>query len=147
MANEEELDRISNQMDVAQARGEAIRSQLQTLQNTLIEIGGAIEGLENLRKAKGDTLVPLGAGVFVSCPKPDPERVVMAVGAGVLVQKKPDEAAKLLADRQKRVSDAMGVAQADLEEVARSMDLLSQQANQLASTGGRDVRAPQEQAD
>ena len=125
MANDSELDRIASSLQVQQAKGEAIRNQIQQMEATILEISAAVDTIQNLKKAKADALVPVGAGVFISCPKPDPDRVVLNIGANVMVSKKPEEAVKLLEERQKKISDAIGSAQVDMGEVIRAIDELS----------------------
>ena len=144
MANDSELDRIASSLQVQQAKGEAIRNQIQQMEATILEISAAVDAIQNLKKAKADALVPVGAGVFISCPKPDPDRVVLNIGANVMVSKKPEEAVKLLEERQKKISDAIGSAQEDMGEVIRAIDELSQRASSIAAAEGKNVRPAKE---
>jgi len=146
MTKEEELGRLEGELQMQQARGEAIRQQIQNMQSSSLEVATAIEALQNIRKAKGDTLVPIGAGVYFSCPKPDFERVVMNIGAGVMVQKKPDEAQGLLVDRQKKLTDALKSAQEDMAQVISSIEGLTRRASAIAAEEERDVRPSEKQA-
>jgi prefoldin alpha subunit len=141
MANEEELEKISDELQLQQAKGEAIRQQIQALQGSVVEISAAMEALQNIKKAKGDTLVPVGAGVFFSCPKPDQDRVVMNIGAGIMVNRKPEEALRILEERQKKLSDAMGTAQAELTTVVKAIESLTASAGALGAAEERNVRA------
>lgn len=148
MANEAEMDRISNELAAMQARGEAIRQQMQAMQAAILEVTSALELIDSIKKIKGDALVPIGAGVFISCPKPDQEKVVLSVGSGMLVQKKPDEALKMLQERQKRMSDSLASSQSALDETIKSIEKLTYQASALgAAEERRNVRAPEKQAD
>ena len=144
MAVEEELGRLSYELQVQQETGEAIRQQIQSMQSNIVEISSAIEAIRNLKKMKGDALVPLGAGVFISCPKPNPDKVVLSIGASVMASKSPEEAIKVLEERQKKLSDAMGSAQEDLGKVIQTIEGLTQRASALAGEEGRDVRPPKE---
>lgn len=144
MAGENELDSISAQLELQQAKGDAIRQQMQAMQASVVEMGSAIEAIRNIKKASKDVLVPVGAGTFISCPKPDPEKVVISIGANVLVNKKPEEAVKLLEERQKKVSESIGAAQQDMEAVIREIDELSRRASFLASGANQNVRASKE---
>ena len=144
MANGEELDRISGELQLQQARGEAIKQQMQQMQNAIIDNASAIEAVQSLGKAKGDVLVPIGGGAFLSCPKPDTSRVVINIGAGVMVSRKPEDAARLLEDRQKKITEAMTAAQKDIAEVVRAMDALTQRASALAAEEERNVRPSKE---
>ena len=148
MAGEDELERISNDLQVQQAKGEAIRQQIQAMQGSILEVSAAMDALKNLQKAKGDTLVPLGAGVFMSCPKPDMDKVVVSIGAGVMVQKKPEDTIKLLDERINRMSEAVNLAQTDLGQVIKAIEALTERAGVLgAAEEGKNVRPSKEQAD
>jgi len=146
MGNEEELGRLEGELQMQQARGEAIRQQIQSMQSSSLEVAAAIEALQNIKKVKGDTLVPVGAGVYFSCPKPDFERVVMNIGAGVMVQKKPDEAQGILLDRQKKLADALKSAQDDMSQVISSIEGLTRRASAIAAEEERNVRPSEKQA-
>jgi len=146
MGNEEELNKIEGELQMQQSRGEAIRQQIQGMQNSSLEISTAIEALQNIKKVKGDTLVPIGAGVFFSCQKPDFDHVVMNIGAGVMVQKKPEEALGVLMERQKKISDAMASAQEDMVQVINAIDTLTRRASAIGVEEERNVRPSKEQA-
>jgi len=144
MANEEELGRIANEMDIQQAKGDASRQQLRQMEATILEIRAAIDAIQNIKNAKADTLVPVGAGVYLSCPKPNPEKVVVNIGASVLVQKTPEEAVKILQERTRQVSEAISAAQEDLGEVVTAIESLSQRASSIAAEEGKNVRPAKE---
>ena len=144
MADEDELGRLSYELQVQQETGEAIRQQIRSMQANIVEIGSAIEAIRNLKKMKGDALVPIGAGVFISCPKPNPEKIVISIGANIMMSKPPEDAIKLLEERQKKISEAMGMAQQDLGKVISSIESLTQRASALAAEEDRNVRAPKE---
>ncbi len=140
MENEAELEKISTSLQIQQAKGEAIRSQMQQMEASILEISAAVDAIQNLKKAKSATLVPVGAGVFISCPKPDPDKVVINIGASIMVSKKPEEAVKMLSERQQKISDAIGSAQEDMGEVIKAIDELTQRASAIAAAEGKNVR-------
>ena len=145
MANEEEFEKISNELQVQQAKGEAIRQQTQSMQGAILEVSAAVEALKNLQKAKGDTLVPLGAGVFISCPKPDTDKIVVSVGAGVMIQKKPEDCIEFLEERQNKMTEAISIAQKELSQVIKTIDTLTDRAGLLGAVEERkNVRASKE---
>jgi prefoldin alpha subunit len=146
MVNEEELNKIDGELQMQQSRGEAIRQQIQAMQNSALEISTAVEALQNIKKVKGDALVPIGAGIFLSCQKPDFDHVVMNIGAGVMVQKKPEEALGALMDRQKKISDALKSAQEDMSQVISAIDSLTRRASAIGAEEERHVRPSKEQA-
>ncbi len=141
---DDSMEGLAAELQLQQARGDAVRQQMQEMQNSIINIGGAIDAIQNLKKAKGDTLVPVGAGVFISCPKPDTEFVTLGIGGNLMVKKKPEEALKILQERQKKIADSMNSAQQDLQVIARSIEELTQRANAMALAEERNVRPSKE---
>ncbi|MCX8197652.1 MAG: prefoldin subunit alpha [Candidatus Micrarchaeota archaeon] len=144
MADEEELNEIANELRLYQARGEAIRQQMLQMQQTILEVGAAIEALANLKKAKGETLVPIGAGTYIFCSKPDYDRVLVNIGANLLAPKKPEEALKILEERQKKLTEAMQEAQKDLQQVVRAIEDLTGRANAVSQPEEKNVRPSEE---
>ena len=146
MGNDDELNNIEGELQMQQSKGEAIRQQLQNMQSSALEISTAIDALQNIKKVKGDTLVPIGAGVFFSCQKPEFDHVVMNIGAGVMVQKKPEEALGALMERQKKIADAMKSAQEDMSQVISAIETLTKRASVIGAEEERNVRPSKEQA-
>jgi len=145
MADEEEVNSIANEMQLQQARGEVIRQQIQQMQRNILEISSAVDALNNLKKAKSDTLVPIGAGVLISCPKPASDRVIIDIGANIMVEKKPEEAVKMLQDRQKKIMAAVEESQKGLNEVVKAIERLTERASLIAAEGERgNVRPAKE---
>jgi len=141
MAANDDIDSIAAQLELQQSKGEAIRQQMQNMQASMVEITGAMEAIRNLKKANKDVLVPVGAGAYLSCPKPDTERVVVGIGANIMVQKKPEDALKLMEERQKLLGNSINAAQQDLEMVVNEIDSLSKRASALAAGATQNVRA------
>ncbi|MEM4348492.1 MAG: prefoldin subunit alpha [Candidatus Anstonellaceae archaeon] len=140
MVEEDEVQKISYQLQLQQSAGEAVKQQIQAIQANIVEIGSVIEAVKNLKKMKGDTLVPLGAGTFISCPKPNPEKVIISIGANLMVQKSPEDAIKLLQERQQKLYDTLKAAQQDLEQIAKNIQDLANKASVLAAEESKNVR-------
>lgn len=132
MADDNEMNRIAGEVQVQQARGDLIRSQIEQMQSVSVEINASLEAVRNIKKAKGNMLVPVGAGIFLSCSKVDSEHVIVNIGANVMLQKKPDDALQMLQDRQSKISTAIADAQRDLEAVISKVEKLSFEANMAA---------------
>jgi prefoldin alpha subunit len=144
MAAEDDMDRLAADLQLQQSKGESIHQQIMSMQESLMEMGGAVNALQNLKNMKGDALVPLGAGVFLSCPKPNPEKIIINIGANVMVQKSPEDAVKLLEERQKGIRGAINSAQEDLELTLNAIEEISKKANALAAQGEGNVRPAKE---
>ncbi|MCX6772472.1 MAG: hypothetical protein NTV88_01735 [Candidatus Micrarchaeota archaeon] len=60
-----------------------------------------------------------------------------------MVEKKPEDALKLMEERQKMLANSINAAQQDLEMVISQIDGLSKRASGLAAGANQNVRASQ----
>ncbi len=133
MANEDELNRLAIQAQLANQQGQTLQSQLEMLQQTITELNTTLDTLRNLKKAKSVSLLPIGSGAFITCQKVDPDEVVLSVGNGIMVTKKADEAADIIEKRIKTVGDAFDRAQRDLIEINKRLQDLNEKAMALSA--------------
>ncbi len=131
-STDEEMEKLAIQAQLAQQQGQALQSQLDMLQGTMTDLNMTIDTIRNLKKAKSQSLLPIGSGTYITCQKVDPDNVMVSVGGGVIVVKKADDAAELLEKRLKMVSDAFDKAQKDFFEVNRRISDLNTRAAALA---------------
>ena len=139
MANENELNKLAIQAQLANQQGQTLQSQLEMLQQSITELNTTLDTLRNLKKAKGTSLLPIGSGTFITCQKVNPDQVLISVGNGVIVTKKADEAADIIEKRVKTVGDAFDKAQRDLIEVNKRLQDLNEKAMALSAQES-DVR-------
>ena len=140
--DERDLNQIAMQAQVLQRQGGALQNQLDMLQNTLNDLQSTIDTLEQLNKAKDVGLLPIGSGAYITCKSVDPEQVMIAVGAGLIVTKKASEAAEMRRKRYKTVIDAFDKGQKSLATINQQMQDLNAQAAVL-SARLEDVRPSQ----
>lgn len=131
MANEEEMSQLAVQAQMAQQQGQTIQTQLDVLQNTITDLNTTLDTLRNLKKAKTASLLPIGSGTYITAQKVEGDEVLIAVGAGVIVRKKTEEAAEMLEKRLKTVTEAFEKAQRDFEGVNRRLQELNAKAMAL----------------
>ena len=131
-STDEEMEKLAIQAQLAQQQGQALQSQLDMLQGTMTDLNMTIDTIRNLKKAKSQSLLPIGSGTYITCQKVAPDNVMVSVGGGVIVVKKADDAAELLEKRLKMVSDAFDKAQKDFFEVNRRISDLNTRAAALA---------------
>jgi prefoldin alpha subunit len=136
---EQDVESMADDLQELRTRGELIRQQIMQMQQSVAEIGSTIEALENLKKIKGEVLMPLGAGTFAFYPKPDSEKVLITVGSNLLIQKSPQEAIELLKAREERLRSAMLEAQNDLKDVINSIQELTTKIAALSQSGEKNV--------
>jgi prefoldin alpha subunit len=108
MTADSELNEKVFQAEMLRKQAEAAAEQLDVVMKTLMEMTATKEALAEIGKAgKGtETLVPLGAGVYVKASVSDTEKVFMGLGAQTVVEKDVDSCLKILDEQIVKIEEA-----------------------------------------
>jgi len=140
--DEKTLNQIAIQAQLIQRQGQALQQQIEMMQTTVSDLQATIDSLDNLSKAKDMGLLPIGAGVYITCKQVDTDAVLLSVGSGLIVSKKASDAGDILRKRQKSVTDALDKANASMAGINQQMQDLNAKASVLAARI-EDVRPTQ----
>jgi prefoldin alpha subunit len=106
-------------------QAEIFMSQLDLLENGRMEALAAIESLEAmLTSENGTVLLQIGGGASVRAKVLEPERVLLAIGAEVVVERSNKDAIGFL---QERIMEM----EASAKKVAETLDRLRSQMNEI----------------
>lgn len=112
------------EMRGVQARIQDGTRQLESLQAFSSELTVALNTVNNLKDARsGESLFPLGSGVFVRASVSD-AKVLVEIGAGVVAEKTPEEASAILKARFNEVINAANQIQEQINELMDRNDSL-----------------------
>jgi prefoldin alpha subunit len=117
-------------------QAEVMARQLEMIEQRRVESVAAIESMQMLKQEPdGVLLLPLGGGTTVRVKVLDPDKVLVNFGADVVVQRTSDEAKAFLEDRitelealGKRVTESIDQIKAQMNEIARRIEMGYQQA-------------------
>ena len=109
---------------------EMLSQQLQMIENGRAEAAAAVETLTALAASEdGTVLLPVGGGASLRVKVLEPDRVLLSIGANVIVERQNAEARSFLEDRMlemeasaKRLAETLGKIQGQANEVARRLD-------------------------
>jgi len=109
---------------------EYLRQQLSMVVERKLETMAAIDALEEVREKPGSVvLMPLGGGASVRARIPDPDTVLVNIGADVVVTRSSTGAVDLLKGRvrelesiEKKLTGSIGTLQAQIEEIRRRLE-------------------------
>jgi prefoldin alpha subunit len=132
-------------------QAEIFASQLELMENGRMEALAAIEALQGLAGADDSTvLLQIGGGASVRVKVPEPDRVLLNIGAEVIVERTNKEAVESLKDRvtemeasEKKVADALDRLRTQMNEIAKRIEQGYQQTVQAergakAAVGDQD---------
>jgi len=106
-------------------QAEIFVQQLQLLENGRMEALGAIESLEAMLTTEdGAVLLQIGGGTSVRAKVVDPEKVLIAIGAEVIVERSNKDAVEFLKERVIEM-------EASIKKVADTLDRLKGQMNEI----------------
>lgn len=127
------------------AEGEQLAQAEQALVHNLSSIDSAMRSaraaMDAVRSASGETLMPVGAGVFVKSRVEPGSSVVVSLGAGVAVEKDRESALLFLEARSKELEAAAAETSGKLGQIRQRIERTRAEMDALASKmrAGGDV--------
>jgi len=108
---------------VLEARLEAVIKQRDAIASRIVELRAVKESIGELEKS-GDAIFPIGSDVFAFGKVADKKKVMVAVGAGVVMEKTIAEAKEILDKRREEMEQVMKEAQDNIEKVSATLEQL-----------------------
>jgi prefoldin alpha subunit len=134
--NQRELMTLQHYLKEYGQQAEIFVSQLELLENGRMEAIAAIESLEGMLSSDdGIALLQIGGGVSVKAKILEPEKVLISIGAEVIVERSNNDAVEFLKERiiemeasQKKVSEALDKLRGQMNEITQRLESGYQQA-------------------
>jgi len=122
-------------------QAEIFVEQLNLLENGRMEASAAIEALEAMVASDDNTvLLQIGGGASVRAKVLEPEKILVAIGAEVVVERSNKDAVEFLKGRimemeasQKRVSETLEKLRAQMTEITKRLEYGDQQSQQMGA--------------
>jgi prefoldin alpha subunit len=123
--DQQELMTLQQYLQEYGQQAEIFVQQLQLLENGRMEALAAIESLEDmLTTDDGTVLLQIGGGASVRARVTEPEKILIAIGAEVVVERSNKDAAEFLKERVMEM-------EASIKKVAETLDRLRGQMNEI----------------
>jgi len=134
--DQNELMTLQNYLQEYGQQAEIFVQQLQMLENGRLEAHAAIESLEEMLAADGGAvLLQIGGGASVRAKVVEPEKVLIAIGSEVIVERSNKDAIDFLKERimemeasQKKVAETLDRLRAQMNEINKRIESGYQQA-------------------
>jgi len=134
--DQNELMTLQNYLQEYGQQAEIFVQQLQMLENGRLEAHAAIESLEEMLAANGGAvLLQIGGGASVRAKVVEPEKVLIAIGSEVIVERSNKDAIDFLKERimemeasQKKVAETLDRLRAQMNEINKRIESGYQQA-------------------
>jgi len=131
----EKLERSLVELKKEEALMEALNQQVALLTATLSELSSTIETIKRLKEAPPEVeiLTPVGSGSFVRARLLPLERVLMGIGANVVVERTPEEAMQFLEEKSSEIGRALQELREEMARVLERMEALRPEIEKLLS--------------
>ncbi|WP_456369349.1 prefoldin subunit alpha [Geoglobus sp.] len=119
---------------------EGIRARIVEVQLLKEELNRTIESLEFFEKAEGDVeaLLNLGGGVFAYVDVKNSRKMLVDVGAGVVVEKEVKDAIETLRTKKQNVEETEKKLRDLLNQIAGQMEKLQREISEIAKSTGKE---------
>jgi len=113
-------------MQEFQKQAQLMQNQLETLENQTGELETVKDTLSCIEKGNGDedVLIPLGSGVFIKGVLKGNEKIVMNVGADLVVEKSVSNALKLVDEQIEKMGEIKGNVAQEINEIMMNLQKL-----------------------
>ncbi len=141
--DQRELMTLQHYMKEYGQQAEIFVGQLEMLENGRMEALAAIETLEAMLSAEdGVVLLQIGGGASVRAKVLEPDKILLSIGAEVVVERPNKEAVEFLKERimemeasQKKVAETLDRLRSQMNEINKRLESGYQQA----SAAGQDL--------
>ena len=150
-----ELQSLQLYLNEYRQQAEIFSQQLAILEEGRMETAAAIEAMKGLLEAGESTiLLQLGGGASVPVRVDNPEKILVNIGAEVVVERSNEEAVEFMKDRitemeasSKKVAETLERVRAQMMEIGRRLEMGYQQAQMAQMAHAGPVPAPESDED
>ena len=136
---EETINALVMEIRVLESTYNELSSRQGLLERALMENRAALDSLAGLGdKPQQEVLMQIGGGAFLRSPPPSTDKVLLSIGASVVIEKPKAEAVALLEDRSKEVEKTIMSIAGQRNELAQRLDSDRQNLNSFVSRQSED---------
>jgi len=144
MADEEDLSRTMEELEMAKARLENLTKEAELLQMSLNEHMRAVATIRsfiNLPEGR-EVLVPIGAGAFIPARSHGTDWALVGIGAGVTQQKKFDDAISSLEKEAAEIELEERKILQEMRAIEKQAAMLNQRVQAISQGGAAPAPEP-----
>lgn len=124
-------ERLSAEYAILAQVANELRSRIDLLNAAINDVTVARSALKELMKLSGgeDMVVPIGGGVMVRAAYKKEDRVMVSIGANVVVEKRIDEAIGYLEERERILRQELQQRVAEYQKIAARLGQIERQVS------------------
>ncbi len=128
--SEEQAQQFLYQMQVLESYAASLEQKEAAIMNFLREAMASIDSIKGIsQNPHADSLIPVGLGTYVKAKISDDPKVLLNIGAGIVVEKDHDSAINHLESRIKELQVALNDTVTQKHEALMRLEQLKEQMN------------------
>ncbi|MCX6778317.1 MAG: prefoldin subunit alpha [Candidatus Micrarchaeota archaeon] len=140
--NEREFSKLVYDAQAYRQQGRALQEQMGSIQLATNEINAVIESIKNLdRMKKNEILLNMGSGVYAGAKVTDCEKVLVNVGAGIMIRKTAPDAIVFLEARKAELDKGMVDVRKAMDGTYNRIAFVEGEIRRIVEKGS-DVQSP-----
>jgi prefoldin alpha subunit len=130
----QEIQKKIVQFQLLRANLQMIEEKERELGENLLELRETLEALKELESVKADSeiMIHIGSGNYVGGKILDTQRVLVNIGAGVMVSKERKEAEKLIKDRIEEIEKLVERFENEKRKIGEELERLREEIERLS---------------
>jgi prefoldin alpha subunit len=137
-SDEDKLNNLVVEVRVLESTYNELTSRQSLLERALIENRAALDAIKGLGENKaGEVLTQIGGGAMLRSPPHDADRVLVSVGADVVLEKPREEALAIIEERQKEVERSIVSIVGQRDEIKQRLEADQELLQTLVSKTAR----------
>ena len=134
MSVQEDLQRLVLELRVLESYYNELTSRETLVARAILDNRATMDALKSRPQGSdSEILVPLGAGVLMKVCAPSVDRLLLNIGAGVVVEKSKEDTLKYLNERSSELEAALSNIGAQKVDLANKINAYRAKVNDLAS--------------
>lgn len=130
--SEEQAQQLLYQMQMLESYTTSMDQKEEAIMTFLREAVSSVESIRGInQKQEFESLIPVGLGTYVKANVSGTSKVLLDVGAGIMVEKEHDSAINYLESRIKELQVALNETASQKHQILMRLEQLKQEMNRL----------------
>jgi len=125
MGDEEKVQSLIAELKILESYFNEANTRQAMITNAIIESSAAQEALQGLLKENSEVLVPIGGGLYIYSQAQRPDKLLVNIGANVVVEKTKEDALSFLDIRMKDLEKAQETLESQKNEFKNRINVIN----------------------
>ena len=130
---EESVNALLMEVRILEGTYNELTSRQTLLERALLESRAALDSIKGLSDHSPEVLTQIGAGAMLRSHPPSTDRVLMSIGANIVIEKPKEEAVAMLEERSRDVEKTIMSVMQQRNEIAERLNSDRQILNNLVA--------------